>query len=224
MVNRRILIAGSLAIAVIHFGSPEVRAGLVYELLFDQASYSGATGGSVAVGLILRETATSPDANLITNTNGVTTGNVQVNWDGGLAGARVTNLGDVSNGPGFISAGGTLTPATDVEILQLSFGATGSLVSAGVREVNLGTLAFTLPATPSITTINFSDPRVAPFDDLVIGSGTSAVVIDTLVSYGSATINAIPEPSSFGLLALVISGVAACCVGKSWWAGASVSQ
>ncbi|WP_160149751.1 PEP-CTERM sorting domain-containing protein [Roseiconus lacunae] len=173
---------------------------VTYEVLFDQSTYVGNPGDTLVANLLLRETATEGDPNLIAPGNGLGSANFRVAWTG------TTDLISSLGGPGFIS-GGIDVEADHVVVRQLAFppGDAGVEVSQGVREVTIGTFEFQVP------TMLGAEAVITPSDqslgsDFAIAA-TPTTILDGDLTFRSSTISAVPEPTLLPLLGMAIAGV-----------------
>jgi hypothetical protein len=192
-----------------------LEAGFQYSFGFDQPTYIVTPGGP-AVSLQLRLTETTFDGDVPRLANGGDNGFFQfglnVNY-GTFTGAQSVFTSFTPFGGGLDQPG---APAIDTSVannVKLQYFTTSlSGLEVGVFGANstatavLGTFLFTNPVGLGTTTLSLSDRNPAlPFQDNIFADG---FVIDSVATYNSSNITAVPEPSSM-VFAVVMTAAAA---------------
>ena len=203
----RILVFLALSLAI----SLPASASLTYELTFSQTNVSLGTGQSITLDILFRETATGGflhRLDLAGGTNGLTDANFRVTRSGTgatfMSGITGNNLFDFDGGPV-----GTLdNPLSTVEQAIFSndpvFASIQSPVTGGtMRTAQVGSL--TLTASNLLGDVNvFQLGDFGAGVDFLIDYGFLGLdfAADSLMSFGSVTVTAVPEPSSLVLLGI----------------------
>jgi hypothetical protein len=148
--------------------------------------------------IVLTETATAGEATLLGDPNiGVFQGNFRVGRTG-AGNIDITGVTGSASFDSFITSNFTADGAELVQQdLDLAATPTGFFVSPGTYQILLGTISLNA-STLGSNTFTMADYDPAG-NDLVLGDGT---VLDSVVTYNSLNITAVPEPSSVILLSL----------------------
>ncbi|OYP36091.1 PEP-CTERM sorting domain-containing protein [Rhodopirellula sp. MGV] len=193
----RILICLALLIAAV----PSVQAELVYDVFY-RANGIDAIGNTVinvdpdqtirGVEVILRETATGADTNLL-ETSGLRTYAIELNstaQDAFQNGTRNPNFQFSASG----NDGDTFTA------FNFAGGTQGSGVAANTVELSLGTVDLVGPTVGSQVTFSLADYQPANPNFTMANNYN----FDQFINFGNtltlASVTAIPEPSSFALI------------------------
>jgi hypothetical protein len=219
-----------MSLVLLLLAAPQSQAAFTYSLRFDKTDYLVNPGSTLQVDLILSELATGSDVNRIgfydaanDRTYGVLGAEFKINWAGALP--LVASKNDAKAGPGFAFATGSPTlDLTTKQVLMkqtqanvLGDGVIGESVAGqpGLREVLLGKLTFTVPTNFVADVITLDQETMANANDFLIKTGPDSgnrIIIDSLLRPGSATLTAVPEPSSIALM-----GMAMAIGGGCWW-------
>jgi hypothetical protein len=177
--------------------------GFTYAFEFDQPTYQYTPSGSnVSLQLMLKESATGGDIPRLSvgGSNGFFQMGLTIDY-GTFSGAQSTFV-SFTPSSGFDRPG---TPSVDLSTanrVSLQFFSAdafngyefGSVGANGTTSVILGTLAFSAPSGYGTTNLLLRDRNTtAGMNDNVF---TDTTVIDSTASYGTASITAVPEPSS----------------------------
>src|SRR5687767_5541123 len=88
----------ALVVALSALVVTDAKAALIYELFFGQPVYQTVAGQDITVNFFLRETATGGSIHRISATNGLTRGNIGIEWDSGGFTAESANYGSGFDG------------------------------------------------------------------------------------------------------------------------------
>ncbi len=191
-------------------------ADLVYNLRFDNTAFSLDAGQSTVLSIFFDEIYTPPDLprlDLTTDplpTRGLTTANFQVAVSGTgtstITAATGNNLFDGFGGPTVV-VGNPTTIVQDIDLLSDPVFATETL---NVRSIQVGTITVTAGGNPGDQNV-FNLQDIFAGSDFVIEDGLGGFSADAVLNYGSATLTvtnlaAVPEPTTWGLLALLSAG------------------
>jgi len=199
----------AMSAAVIVLGG-QARAGYVYQLVTDKASYAEELGSQFDVSVYLQETVTGGDVSRLVGPNGgLVSAGVLVTY-GPSAPARVESHGDILTNPAFTDTDLQETVLFPGQGSAGFFEAVGSgdpsvvgvQTSPGVHRIELGTFRFQALSAGTFTlSIGDLNPNLA---DLVT---TDLTNLDPLLTASSVSItirdaNAVPEPAGLVLLSL----------------------
>ncbi len=191
---------------------------IVYNYVTNGSTFSASPGGTTSVNVYLQETVTGTDTSLLVSDNGLRGAGFSVTETGALA--TIIAIND-QTGTGGNFAGGTPAktfgnPSKLLENSVSASGPTGTLVSAGVRQVLLGSLSITVPVTPN-TSAPFSLFRYSNSS----GNTTTVTHLYDLDFPGTPpptytagpaanfTVSSTPEPASMAFVGLTSVGLLA---------------
>ncbi len=195
-------------------------AGFIYDLKFSFNSITLNQGDTISVDVLFEETATGLDTPLLgsQSTNSLEIGVMSSSFSAERTLAGDSSITSFSPNSGFDS----VSTVSSGDTTSIGLAVVNSLdpVFAGgsgkTRTVTLGTLNFVAGTAGSTNIFNLADFGTS--DDFVIDDGigglggVSGLVLDSQVNFGSFTLNvnptAVPEPSSFLLLAVGVGGYA----------------
>lgn len=224
MVDLKKLIYGLIIVCAL---SPDsANAGLVFSFQFDQSNYNVSPGGTVDVGVILRQsgTADTGETNVLGGTGavGMTGTGVLVTYPTGADDAQVQGTSDVSGNAAFDNFGFGPFIAVSAGSALLSQSTSGSPVlgtavagHSDTYDLVLGTFRFTAgsvsgqvtPITASIPLFPNANDNVAATDPptpiLVIADGGATITVT------GGVVNPVPEPATLAPALVAVMVVAA---------------
>lgn len=198
-----------LAIVMLACLSKSSFAGFLYTFEFNQPTYQYTPGGSnVSLQLILKESTNAGSVPRLSvgGNNGFFQMGLTIDY-GTFSGAQSTFVSFTPsvgiNQPGNPAI--DLSTSNRVSLQYFSADATagfesGNVGANGTTSVILGTLAFSAPTGFGTTNLTLRDRNTNPGNDDNIF--TDFTVIDSVATYGTASITAVPEPSTILLSSL----------------------
>ena len=231
---RKLLLAVACCATI---GLASARADVTYRYVTDKASYTGAVGAKVPVQIFLQETVTAPSTSLIFSQGGLFGGAFLVNSPGGAIFGTTTSgtpdfkiAGNAALGPAGFGVG---SPPAATQLDQTPFGPnqSGLIINTdigpndgpkftsgtpAVRQILLGTVNVTVPATSTTLTVTpytgSANTITQTGTDLDFGTqaingytGAGSALVPTWAFTVSSAV--IPEPSSMALCGLLASGM-----------------
>jgi len=173
--------------------------------VFDQPVYQVAPGGTVDVSVYLQETVEAGDTPIFDSSQGDGLGSIGLSlfWNDAPPSdpAKVLNDSDVSENPAFdfVDTAAALADHAELnELILFNDPVYGIENPTDTFRVLAGTFTFTAGSVAGENTLIRATDLDPGQDDTLDSFGN--VVLDSLISEATATVNVVPEPGSFVML------------------------